>query len=133
MKSNPKIGTTGEEQFVVGAEHVIDFARDGMPEVLSTPYLIRHLERAARLSLLPFLEEGEASVGAEIEIQHLAPTPRGQTILCRARVVGTDGTEVSFQIEARDEHELIAKGFHKRRVIRKDRFAAKVQKKNRGA
>ena len=37
MTSSPKIGTVGELQFVVEQKHVIDFASDGMPAVLSTP------------------------------------------------------------------------------------------------
>ena len=48
MKSRPRIGTTGELKFVVGPEHVIDFATDGMPSVLSTPRLIGLIERTAR-------------------------------------------------------------------------------------
>jgi len=34
-----------------------------------------------------------------------------------------------FQISARDEHELIARGLHKRAIIRVDRFVQRVQEK----
>jgi hypothetical protein len=37
MKTSPKIGTAGEQRFVVEAHHAIDFAQGGMPAVLSTP------------------------------------------------------------------------------------------------
>jgi len=37
------------------------------------------------------------------------------------RVISAEGTQVGFQIEARDRHELIARGLHKRAVIRVDR------------
>jgi predicted thioesterase len=40
-----------------------------------------------------------------------------------------DGTQISFQIEARDQHELIARGLHKRAVIRVDSFARRLQRK----
>jgi hypothetical protein len=40
MKDSPKIGTTGEQQFVVEPKHAIDFADDRMPAVLCTPWLI---------------------------------------------------------------------------------------------
>ncbi len=33
MKSVVKIGTVGEERFVVGEQHLIDFAHDGMPQI----------------------------------------------------------------------------------------------------
>ena len=58
MKSRPRVGTTGELQFTVAQEHVIDFATDGMPAVLSTPRLIGLIERTAREAMYPFLAGG---------------------------------------------------------------------------
>ena len=129
MKSTPKIGDVGELRFVVDASNVIDFADDELPAVLSTPCLINFLERAAREALAPVLESNESSVGTHVDVQHLAPTPPGQEVVCRARVIVVDGATITFQIEARDQDELIARGLHKRSVIRKDRFAARVRRK----
>src|SRR5271166_1421269 len=132
MKSLPKVGTLGERRFVVEPRHAIDFAEGGMPAVLSTPWLIWFLEHAARAAVLPSLEPGESTVGTEIQVRHLAPTPLGQTVTCRARVLFADKNEVSFQLEAYDETERIARGTHRLRVIRVDRFAARVAKKTSG-
>jgi predicted thioesterase len=129
MKSRPKVGTAGELRFTVAPEHVIDFATDGMPAVLSTPRLIGLLERTAREALQPFLESSERTVGIEIEIRHLAPTPLGAKVTCLARVVATEGSSVTFHVEARDEHELIARGLHKRGVVRVESFAKRVARK----
>ena len=133
MKSRPKVGTTGELQFTVAQEHVIDFATDGMPAVLSTPRLIGLLERTARESLYPFLDPNERTVGAEIEIRHLAPTPLGANVTCLARVIAAEGTSVTFHVEARDEHEIIARGLHKRGVIRIESFARRVARKTKAS
>ncbi len=131
MTSPPRVGTIGEERFTVEARHAIDFANDQMPAVLCTPWLIWFLEHAARAAVLPFLEPGEGTVGTEIEVQHFAATPLGHTVVCEARVVRVEGMEVWFQMEARDEIERIAKGFHKLRVIREDRFAQRVARKTK--
>jgi predicted thioesterase len=130
MKSAPKIGTAGELQFVVEQKHVIDFATDGMPAVLSTPNLIGLLERTARKALEPFLDADERSVGIEIELRHLAPTPLGAQVTCVARVFQVDGRKVNFQIEAREGTQLIARGLHKRAVVRVQSFANQVLKRN---
>jgi predicted thioesterase len=130
MKATPKIGDVGQLQFVVDASHTIDFADDQLPAVLSTPSLINALEQAAREALVPVLEPGESSLGTHVDVQHLAPTPPGQEVVCRARVIGVDGATVTFQIEARDQQDLIARGLHKRAVVRKERFAARVRKKS---
>ena len=44
MKGAARIGTVGEERFVVSEQHLIDFAHDGMPQILCTPWLIWFLE-----------------------------------------------------------------------------------------
>ena len=129
MKAAPKTGTTGEFSFVVGPEHTITFATDGMPAVLSTPILIGIFERTAREAITTFLDADERSVGVEIEVSHLAPTPLGARVTVTARVIHTEGWLVDYQIEARDEHELIARGVHKRAVIRVEQFARRVRRK----
>jgi fluoroacetyl-CoA thioesterase len=129
MKHSLKVGTVGEQRFVVEPQHAIDFAEGGMPAVLSTPSLLWFLEHAAREAVLPFLEAGESTVGTHIELRHLAATPLGKSVTCRARVVQIEGVTISFQLEAHDETELVARGFHKRRVIRVDRFAQNVKRK----
>ena len=129
MKNPPKIGATGELRFTVEARHLIDFSAEGMPPVLSTPWLIWFLEHAAREVLGPLQKPGESSVGTEIELQHLAPTPPGQTVRCLARVAGVDGPRIAFHLEAHDERELIAKGFHRRQVVQAERFKRAVDRK----
>jgi predicted thioesterase len=129
MKSRPPIGTTSELRFVVGPEHVIDFATDGMPAVLSTPRLIGLIERTAREALYPFLETNERTVGIEIELRHLAPTPSGAQVTCLARVIRAEGAQIAFHVEATDEREVIARGTHQRAVIRIESFAKRVARK----
>jgi predicted thioesterase len=131
MKSSPKIGTEGATTFVVEEKHCIEFATEGMPAVLSTPNLIGILERTARQALAPFLAADERSVGVELDLRHLAPTPLGATVTATARVIGVTGRFVDFQIEARDEQELLIRGIHKRAVIRTSAFAKRLQSKLR--
>ena len=131
MKGAIKIGTVGEERFVVTEEHIIDFARDGMPAILCTPWLVWFLEHAARSAVLPVLEPGESTVGVVVNVQHVAPTPLGGEVVCRARVIMVDGNQVTFQLEAHDAHEEIAKGLHKLRIIEAARLAKKVDAKKR--
>jgi fluoroacetyl-CoA thioesterase len=118
MKSRPKVGATGELAFKIEPQHAIDFATDGMPAVLSTS------------NLVGCLDDNERSVGTEIELRHLAPTPVGQTIHCTARVIHAEDCEVTFQISARDERELIARGLHKRAIIQLEKFSKRVQEKS---
>ena len=126
MKDTVKVGMVGEEQFVVSEQHLIDFAHDGMPQILCTPWLIWFLEHAARNAILPLLEPGESTVGVVVNVEHMAATPLGAKVVCRARVIYSDGPLISFQFEARDEHEKIAIGTHKLQVIQAARLAKRV-------
>ena len=101
------------------------------PPVLSTPWLVWFLEHAALDAALPFLEPGEITVGTRVEVDHLAPTPVGAQVTCTARIVHSEGPVISFQLEASDGHETIARGFHRRRVVKVDRFAARVRTENK--
>lgn len=129
MKSIPRTGMSGEERVLVGPNNRVVFADERMPGVLSTPWLVAHLEYAARHAIAPCLEDHERSVGTFIEVEHMAPTPEGFTVVCRARVIHVDGPVVTFQVEAHDGQELVARGLHRRRVIDVDRFARRVARK----
>jgi len=129
MKSRPRIGEVGELAVPTDKSHAVEFAGDGMPAVVSTPHLVGFLERTARETIAACLEADERSVGIELDIRHLAPTPVGQTIHCRAQVISIDGSKVQFQIEARDAHEVIVRGLHKRAVIRTESFTKRVKAK----
>ena len=131
MNNPAKVGAAGELEFAVEDRHAIAFPNKNMPPVLSTPSLIWFLEHAAIKVLEPLLDEDEASVGTDIELEHLAPTPLMALVKCMARVIHSDGSSVAFQLEAHDEKELIARGFHRRRVIHTASFAKRLQAKTR--
>lgn len=131
MKTAIKTGMTGEEKVLVGPNNRISFADDRMPAVLATPWLVAHLEYAARHAIAPCLEENERSVGTFVEVEHLAPVPEGFIVTCRARVIHVDGPVVTFQVDAHDGTEPVARGLHRRRVIDVDRFARRIAKKKR--
>lgn len=132
MKSRPRIGLSGEQIIEVGPSNRISFADVRMPSILATPWLIAHLEYAARDTIAGCLEDHERSVGTFVEVEHLAPTPEGARVTCRARVIHVDGPVVTFQVEAHDEVEPIARGIHRRRIIDVDRFARRVARKREG-
>jgi len=128
MKTHPAPGTTGELRFAVEPSHTVQF-HERTPPVLSTPSLIWHLEHAAIKALKPFMDEGEISLGVEIEVEHLAATPQGGQVVCSARVIRAEGPRVDFQVEAWDAQERVARGFHRRVVVEAERFRRRVEKK----
>jgi len=132
MRSGLQIGHTAHLTWQVDAGQIIHLgAESGAGAVVfSTPSMINLMEHAAREALRPFLEEGEESVGAEVQIQHLAATPVGSQVEGTARVTAVDGKLIDFEITARDEAEQIGRGTHRRAVIRMDRFGDRLHEKS---
>jgi fluoroacetyl-CoA thioesterase len=69
------------------------------------------------------------SVGTRIDVEHIAATPIGMHVSCRAKVVKVDGRRVSFTLEAHDEKKLIGKVTHERFLVDPAKFLARVKVK----
>ena len=130
MKKSLAPGVSAEIRHRVVTENLVSFRKPEAPPVLATPWLVELLETAAYRALKPHLDPGEASVGIGFQLEHLAPTPAGQTVIATARVTAVDGNRVSFQWEARDAFELIARGTHVRAVIDQARFRRGLKRKS---
>lgn len=104
---------------------------ESLPPVLATPRVISYLERTAHYGILPFLTEGQTSVGTIVTLKHLAPTPAGMQVRFRAELVEVDRRRLRFKIEAFDEVEKIAEGEHERFIVDKDRFYQRLAEKQK--
>ena len=117
----------------VTREKTVAHFHDDMPEVYGTPFMIYLMELAAASAIRPYLPPGWISVGAGIDVKHLAATPTGFTITARAEVLEWDGKVVTFGVEAKDGVELIGQGRHVRAPVELARFnrgvAAKTLKR----
>jgi len=128
MKKTLVPGVSGEARHRVVTENLVSFRKPGAPAVLSTPWLLYVMETAAYEAIRPNLDPGEVSVGVGFDFQHLAATPPGDTVVASATVTAVDGNKIMLDFEARDSHELIAKGKHVRAVIDQDRFKRRLAK-----
>ena len=123
------VGMKAEQEFLVEEQYTAGHVGSGSLRVLATPSLIGFMEHVASDLMQRNLPDGYSSVGAWVDVRHLAPTPLGHGVTCTARVIQTDGKLITFQVEAADEQELIARGLHKRAIIEVERFAKRVAQK----
>jgi fluoroacetyl-CoA thioesterase len=127
------IGTTHESTILVTDENAVSFLGVEGARVLGTPYMIGYLEMTARDSVKPFLDEGYDTVGARVDVRHLAATPIGMQVTFRSEVTGVQDRRLFFNVEAFDQKEKIGEGTHERAIINVARFAARLQSKSAGA
>jgi len=122
-------GLVGEATLVVEEKHTARHLGSGGVNVLATPIMIALMEEAGRNAVELLLEPGQLTVGASLDVKHLAPTPMGMRITARAELLAVDGWMLTFRVEARDEREKVGEGTHVRAIINLDRFLARVQAK----
>jgi fluoroacetyl-CoA thioesterase len=114
------------EHTVTDSDTASRWGSGGLP-VFSTPALVGLMEGAAVQVLDRRLPPGQTTVGAHIDVHHLAATPVGATVRTRAELEAIEGRKLVFKIQAWDDLELIGEASHDRFVIDESRFMAKVQ------
>ena len=108
------------ENVVTEARTAAAFAEgegERFPAVLATPCLIADLERACARLLAPLLSEGQLSVGAHIDVRHVAPTGVGGRYRAEAVFTEKSGALFWFDVRAEDTAGVIAKGRIARAIV----------------
>jgi predicted thioesterase len=122
-------GLTGKSEMVVREEDLVGRLGDAAVDVLSTPRLIQLLEAAAIDAIQEFIPPDQLSLGTQVKIKHLSPTPPGKKVTAHALLKEVEKNRLFFLVEAHDEKEKIAEGEHERILVSKERFLQKVERK----
>ncbi|MBE3519561.1 MAG: thioesterase family protein [Firmicutes bacterium] len=122
-------GVIGEAEVDVTPDTLASKWGSGAVAVFSTPALVGVMEAAAAKAVEPYLEDGETTVGASVNIAHLAPTPPGLKVKARATLIEAAGRKMVFKVEAWDDREKVGEGTHERFVVDRERFISKAKKK----
>jgi len=86
--------------------------------VLSTPGMIAMIERNSALLAYENLPEGNATVGFEVCVKHVAAAAEGATCSVRSTLNEVaDARKLRFEVEVREGERTIGVGTHERRVI----------------
>jgi fluoroacetyl-CoA thioesterase len=115
-------GMRGEASLTVDQQHTASAFGSGNVPTLGTPALIALLERAAVNAIRRGLGEGEESVGTQVSVRQLAPTPLGKRVRAEAVVTAVDGRRITFDVRAADAVAPVAEGTHERVVVDREQF-----------
>lgn len=108
--------------------HTASSNGSGDVDVLGTPTLLELAEQACVAAICEDLPEGQTSVGSWSEIEHLSPVPVGTDVKACATLRGHHGSRLEFVVLVRDGDDMVAKVRHRRVLVDRQRFAAKVEK-----
>ena len=125
------IGLKGHLEQTVTEEVTADRIGSGLVKVFATPMMIALIEQTCNESVVPFLEEGQGTVGTHVDVSHCAATPVGMRVWCDSELVEIDRRRLVFAVKAYDECGLIGEGRHERFIIDSAKFQAKIDAKAR--
>ena len=117
------VGMTGRAEEVVTKDLTVGAHVEGMPLVYATPMMIMLMEKASGSAVRGHLPPGWVTVGSEVDVRHLAPTPVGRTVTATARVIEVEGRSVLFAVEAHDGERKVGEGTHRRGAVNLESFA----------
>ena len=102
----------------------------GTLRVLATPAVVALMEYAASSLAGDILnDDALTTVGTQISIEHVSPTPEGAEVTATAKLLEQDGRSFRFEVSARDKKGEIARGTHTRVTVNAARFQEKADAK----
>ncbi len=111
-------GIERSDEFTVAPPLTTDVGGTIGASVLSTPGMIGMMEGSSQMLAYEHLPEGQATVGFEVCIKHVAAAAEGA--ICRTQVTlreVADGRKLRFDVEVVEGERTIGVGTHERRVV----------------
>lgn len=102
---------------------------DNFPAVFATARLTALMEATAAKILIPLIQEGQLSVGVEVNIKHTAPTLVTDTVKAIATFTGMEGKLYNFKVEAFDPGGKVGECTHTRAIVTEERLMAGAYKR----
>lgn len=128
MAKTIPIGARGTAEQTVEFKHTLTAHHPELPQVYSTPDMIRLMETAAFVALQPYCEGDEITVGTAINVQHRAPSGIGARIRAEAALEAFDGRFYVVRVSVMDDRQEIGRGTVSRAVVSLEEFLEKMKR-----
>ena len=129
MKDSLKPGIEYTHRFLVPATKTVSALYPeseefvAMPNVFATGFLVGFIEWACIRAVNPHLNwPEEQTVGVHIDVNHVAATPPLFEVTAKVRLLKVEGRRLFFEVEVRDEVDLISQVKHERVIITKKKI-----------
>jgi fluoroacetyl-CoA thioesterase len=120
-------GLTASITLTVGDGDTALAIGSGDVPVLATPRLVALVEEASIKALGERLGPDKTSVGYEVQLAHLSPTPVGAQVTADATLESIEGRRLTFRVAVTDARGLVSAGRITRVVVLRDRFIERAQ------
>ena len=120
-------GLSASVTLLVEEADTAGYIGSGDVPVLATPRVVALAEQATMEAVADQLAEGQTTVGYEVQLAHLSPTPIGGKVTAEVTLENVEGRRLSFRLSVTDARGLVAAGRVTRVIVVRDRFIERAQ------
>jgi 2-hydroxychromene-2-carboxylate isomerase len=120
------LGLSVRRSFTARPEDTAAAKGNARVEVVSTVSLILMIEEACGTLLQPYFEADDATVGARVAVDHMAPALIGRPIDVDARVASIEGRRYGFAVTIDQDERTVMAGEHVRFAVSLARFLGRT-------
>jgi len=120
-------GLTGSLSMTVSPDDTADEIGTSSVRTLATSNLLALCEKATQAAVAEHLSPGIATIGVQVRLDHVTPSPIGCHVSAQARLDKVVGKKLHFTISAYDDRGLIAAGKLTRVMVDEQDFMAKCE------
>lgn len=132
MEPHIELGMTYTHEITVTPELTAHAVGNTGAHVFSTPSMLLLIENTCWYAIRPALAENQLTVGTQASFHHLAATPVGMNVRCKATVTEVDRRRIEFEVEVYDEVEKVGEGTHERFIVKDaKKFVAQTNQKSK--
>ena len=129
MNNTLKIGIETIQRIIIDTNRTIAFMGEEL-RVYSTPSMVLDIERVCKNILDEHLNEGQSSVGARVEIDHLGATLIDMWVDINAKITEIDRRRILFSVEIHDQTgDKVGNCKHTRFVVDLDKQKQRLDEK----
>ncbi|MCL2775977.1 MAG: thioesterase family protein [Oscillospiraceae bacterium] len=121
-----KLGKAATVKTIVSESNTAKAVGSGSLDVFATPMMIALMEKVACECLTDGLEQGQTSVGTQVNVSHTAASPLGAEITATATIEYIFGRRIEFTVTASDGAGEIGSGKHTRIIVDSGRCMEKA-------
>jgi fluoroacetyl-CoA thioesterase len=119
-------GLSARAELTVAETDTAQSVGSGDVPVLGTPRVLALAEAATVAATAAHLTPGQTTVGTRVELEHLAPTPVGRTVIAEATLTTVDGRSLTFAVAVRDGEAVVARATVERVLVDRSRFVQRA-------
>ncbi|PYZ97870.1 thioesterase [Alteribacter lacisalsi] len=127
MKTGMELGRKAAIDIHVTEDMYAQFEGKVVHPAYSTVSMVYHMEWCARQIILPYIEDHEEGIGADVKVRHISPVPAGENLVAEATLTELKANKIVCELEVTHHGTLVGKGEVTQFILPRDEVASRIE------